>query len=53
MSRSIQMPRVFYSLAEIPAGFGPSAAVIGNFDGVHRGHAQVLAAVTTEARKNG
>ena len=47
------MPQIFYSLAEIPAGFGPSVAVIGNFDGVHRGHAQVLDAVATEARGKG
>jgi riboflavin kinase/FMN adenylyltransferase len=45
--------KIFSSLAEIPAGFGPSVAVIGNFDGVHRGHAQVLAAVATEARATG
>jgi riboflavin kinase/FMN adenylyltransferase len=50
MSQALQ---VFRSLAEIPAGFGPSAAVIGNFDGVHRGHADVLAAVATEARRGG
>jgi riboflavin kinase/FMN adenylyltransferase len=47
------MPQIFYSLAEIQAGFGPSVAVIGNFDGVHRGHAQVLDAVATEARGKG
>jgi riboflavin kinase/FMN adenylyltransferase len=46
-------PQIFRSLAEVPAGFGPSAAVIGNFDGVHRGHAEVLAAVASEARSNG
>jgi riboflavin kinase / FMN adenylyltransferase len=45
--------KIFSSLAEIPAGFGPSVAVIGNFDGVHRGHAQVLAAVTAEAHSTG
>jgi riboflavin kinase / FMN adenylyltransferase len=45
--------KIFSSLAEIPAGFGPSVAVIGNFDGVHRGHRQVLSAVTAEARNNG
>jgi riboflavin kinase/FMN adenylyltransferase len=42
---------VFRSLAEIPAGFGPSVAAIGNFDGVHRGHRAILSAVCAEARK--
>jgi riboflavin kinase / FMN adenylyltransferase len=41
---------VFRSLAEIPAGFGPAVAAIGNFDGVHRGHQEILAAVVKEAR---
>ena len=45
--------KIFSSLSEIPAGFGPSVAVIGNFDGVHRGHRQVLAAVTDHARSTG
>lgn len=49
----IQPMQVFCSLDEVPAGFGPTAAVIGNFDGVHRGHAQVLAAVIADARANG
>lgn len=40
----------FQSLAEIPAGFGPSVAAIGNFDGVHRGHREILTAVVNEAR---
>ena len=42
--------QVFRSLEEIPAGFGPSVTVIGNFDGVHRGHNQVLSTVASEAR---
>jgi riboflavin kinase/FMN adenylyltransferase len=45
-----RMMQVFHSVAEIPAGFGPTVAAIGNFDGVHLGHQQILAAVTREAR---
>jgi riboflavin kinase/FMN adenylyltransferase len=44
---------VFRSIAEIPAGFGPSVATIGNFDGVHLGHQQILSAVVDEARTRG
>jgi riboflavin kinase/FMN adenylyltransferase len=44
---------VFRSIAEIPAGFGPSVATIGNFDGVHLGHQQILSAVVSEARTRG
>lgn len=42
---------VYRSLAEIPADFGPSVASIGNFDGVHVGHRQILDAVVSEARQ--
>jgi riboflavin kinase/FMN adenylyltransferase len=45
--------QVFRSLAEIPAGFGPAVAAVGNFDGVHRGHREILAGVTAEARTIG
>ncbi|MFC5862282.1 riboflavin biosynthesis protein RibF [Acidicapsa dinghuensis] len=45
--------RVFRSLGEIPAEFGPSAVAVGNFDGVHRGHHEVLSAIAAEARING
>ena len=47
------MMQVFASIAGIPFDFGPSVAVIGNFDGVHRGHREILATVTAEARKLG
>jgi riboflavin kinase/FMN adenylyltransferase len=41
---------IYCALGEIPRGFGPCVAAIGNFDGVHRGHRQILAAVVAEAR---
>jgi riboflavin kinase/FMN adenylyltransferase len=44
---------VFQSVAEIQAAFGPSVASIGNFDGVHLGHQQILSAVAREAREQG
>ena len=34
--------KIYRSLAEVPADFGPSALTIGNFDGVHFGHRRVL-----------
>ncbi len=43
--------QVFRSVAEIPAGFGPTVAAIGNFDGVHLGHQEILASVVLEARE--
>jgi riboflavin kinase/FMN adenylyltransferase len=46
-------PLLFRSAAEIPAGFGPSVASIGNFDGVHLGHQEILSGVVAEARKLG
>jgi riboflavin kinase/FMN adenylyltransferase len=45
--------RVFGSIAEIPASCGPSIAAIGNFDGVHLGHREILSAVAEEARTTG
>ena len=44
---------VYRSLEEIPAGFGPVVAAIGNFDGVHCGHRKILGAVAAEARERG
>ncbi len=44
---------VYRSLTEIPVGFGPSVAAIGNFDGVHLGHQEILSAVVGEARSLG
>src|ERR1039457_1122148 len=44
---------VFRSLLAVPENFGPSVAVVGNFDGVHLGHQQVIGAVTSEAQSQG
>ncbi|HLG99600.1 MAG TPA: bifunctional riboflavin kinase/FAD synthetase [Bryobacteraceae bacterium] len=44
---------IFRSLAEIPAGFGPCAITIGNFDGVHVGHRQILRRLIGIARSEG
>jgi len=45
--------QTFHQLEEIPANFGPTIASVGNFDGVHRAHAQVLATVVGRARQLG
>ena len=45
--------RVFHSLAEIPASFGPSVLTIGNFDGLHLGHQRIMRRVTEIARAEG
>lgn len=45
--------QVFRSIAEIPTGFGPTVAAIGNFDGVHLGHQQILSAAAADARAIG
>jgi riboflavin kinase/FMN adenylyltransferase len=42
---------VYHSIAEIPADYGPTVAAIGNFDGVHLGHQEILSAVVREARE--
>jgi riboflavin kinase/FMN adenylyltransferase len=40
----------YRSLQELPAGFGPTALAIGNFDGVHVGHARIFQEVVRIAR---
>lgn len=43
--------QVFRHLDELPAGYGPSFAAIGNFDGVHCAHARVLHEIVVRARQ--
>lgn len=45
--------KIFRSSAEIGAGFGPSVVAIGNFDGVHAGHRQIMRRVVALARERG
>ncbi len=45
--------RIYRSLEETDHDFGPSALTIGNFDGVHAGHREILRRVTALARQNG
>lgn len=33
---------VYWNLSDVPANIGPTAVAIGNFDGVHVGHQQIL-----------
>jgi riboflavin kinase/FMN adenylyltransferase len=42
--------KVYRSLAEIPADFGPTVVTIGNFDGVHCGHQTVIHEVIARAK---
>ncbi len=40
-------------LDETPGGFGPCAITIGNFDGVHNGHREILRRIVSIARERG
>jgi riboflavin kinase/FMN adenylyltransferase len=44
---------IYRSLAGIPPDFGPCAITIGNFDGVHKGHQQIMERVRSIAREHG
>lgn len=45
--------QVFHKLEDVPVDFGPAVVSVGNFDGVHRAHAQVLHAIVQRARNSG
>jgi riboflavin kinase/FMN adenylyltransferase len=45
--------RIYHSLAEAPADFGPCALTIGNFDGVHFGHRRILRRLVALAAERG
>ena len=45
--------KVFRSPEEVPETFGPSVVAIGNFDGVHSGHRQIIRRVAALARARG
>lgn len=45
--------RIFRSLDEVPADFGPSSLTIGNFDGVHEGHRRIFRRVRELADARG
>jgi riboflavin kinase/FMN adenylyltransferase len=47
------MMRIFRSLEDAAGRFGPCALTIGNFDGVHAGHRQILQRVKAVAEENG
>ncbi|HEY6306716.1 MAG TPA: bifunctional riboflavin kinase/FAD synthetase [Candidatus Angelobacter sp.] len=45
--------RTFRSLEEVPGDFGATVVTVGNFDGVHCGHQEVLREVVRRARETG
>ena len=47
------MFRAWWGLGQVPAGFGPCALTIGNFDGIHAGHRKILATTRESARALG
>jgi len=44
--------QIFHKLEDLPADFGPTTVSVGNFDGVHRAHTQVLSQIVQRAKEN-
>ena len=47
------MTKVWWQLEDVPPDFGPSALTVGNFDGVHRGHRELMRRTAAAANENG
>lgn len=45
--------QIFRKLDEVPASLGPTVLSVGNFDGVHRGHLEVLGNIVRRAKDLG
>ena len=45
--------RIFTSLSDVPADFGPSVVTIGKFDGMHEGHRAMVHRLRTTAAARG
>jgi len=45
--------QAFRKLEEVPPDFGPTTVTVGNFDGVHRAHKQVLNTIIGRAKDSG
>src|SRR5580704_16099810 len=45
--------KVYHSPIEVPGDFGPSVVTIGNFDGVHIGHREIMRSVVRIAKEQG
>jgi riboflavin kinase/FMN adenylyltransferase len=48
----MKTPRVFWGLDQVPPDFGPRALTIGNFDGVHIGHQELMRRTADIAHAN-
>jgi riboflavin kinase / FMN adenylyltransferase len=41
--------KIFHKLEEVPSDFGPTVVSVGNFDGIHRAHTDVLTKIVRRA----